>query len=120
MRNRKARKDLTMMRGKAILLLMVGLVGLLGWPVMSLGGETRELRETTVQIMGRSCEYDAAEIEEAVRRFGGIKEVRFIHERGRVLIRYQSGMASPEQLVEAVERAMVMGWNCHARIARSG
>lgn len=88
--------------------------------LMSSRGETREFRETTVQIMGRSCEYDVAEIEEAVRRFGGIEEIRFIHERGRVLIRYQAEAVSPEQLVEAVEQAMVMGWNCHARIARSG
>ncbi len=88
--------------------------------LMSLGGESREMRETTVQIMGRSCEYDAAEIEETLRRFAAVEEIRFIHERGRVLIRYQAGMASPEQLVEAVERAMVMGWNCHARVARSG
>jgi copper chaperone CopZ len=82
--------------------------------------EAPELRETTVQIMGRSCEYDAAEIEQTVRRLDGIEEIRFAHERGRVLIRHQAGAASPEQLVEAVERAMVMGWNCHARLARSG
>lgn len=79
-----------------------------------------DVREATVQIMGRSCEYDAAEIENTVRRFAAVEEIRFIPERGRVLIRYQAGMASPEQLVEAVERAMVMGWNCHARVARGG
>jgi tetratricopeptide (TPR) repeat protein len=88
--------------------------------LMNFPGESRELRETTVQIMGRSCEYDAAEIEETVRRFAAVEEIRFFHERGKVLIRYQAGMASPEQLVEAVERALVMGWNCHARIARGG
>ena len=87
---------------------------------MNAPGEPPELRETTVQIMGRSCEYDAAEIEQTVRRFAGIEEIRFAHERGRVLIRHHAGMVSPEQLVEAVEQAMVMGWNCHARLARSG
>lgn len=107
-----------MMNGKTILVLMVGAIGFLGWHAVGFADEPRALRETTVQIMGRSCEYDAAEIEEAVRRVAAIEEIRFIHERGRVLIRYQAGAVSPEQLVEAVERAMVMGWNCTARLAR--
>jgi len=148
-----------MMNGRTILLLLTGLFGLLGQPVVGFADEhswdahmaagnqfaaqgnyegaesryveaiaaanvsayegARELRETTVQIMGRSCEYDAAEIEQAVWRLAGIEEIKFIHEKGRVLIRYQAEKVSPEQLVEAVERAMVMGWNCHAQLARS-
>jgi tetratricopeptide (TPR) repeat protein len=88
--------------------------------LMSSRGESRELREATVQIGGRSCRYTRDEVEEAVRTLSGINDVRFLNTDGMVLVRYLAGVVQPADVAAAIERALVMGWNCHAWVARSG
>jgi len=35
-----------------------------------------------------------------------------------VLVQYQPGSETPEQLADAVHRALASGWNCSARVDR--
>jgi len=67
-----------------------------------------------VQIGGRMCEYHRADVEEALRRFDAVRQVEFLNNHGTVLVRFEDGTVRPEQLAQAVERALAMGWGCKA------
>lgn len=75
-------------------------------------------RETIVQIFGRMCEYHREDVEAALRAFKAVRQVEFLNNHGTVLVRYQPGGETPEQLAGAVHRALASGWNCSARIDR--
>ena len=74
--------------------------------------------ETIVQIFGRMCEYHREDVEAALRAFKTVRQVEFLNNHGTVLVRYQPGSETPEQLAGAVHRALASGWNCSARIDR--
>ena len=74
--------------------------------------------EAIVQIFGRMCEYHREDVEAALRAFNTVREVEFLNNHGTVLVRYQPGSETPEQLAGAVHRALASGWNCSARVDR--
>lgn len=77
-------------------------------------------QEVIVQIGGRLCEYRRGDVEGALRQFASVQQVGFLNQHGTVLVRYQPGSVAPEQLAEAVERALAMGWGCKAWVDRGG
>jgi hypothetical protein len=74
--------------------------------------------QAIVQIFGRMCEYHREDVEAALRAFNTVRQVEFLNDHGTVLVRYQLGGETPEQLAEAVHRALAGGWNCTARVDR--
>ena len=74
--------------------------------------------QTIVQIFGRMCEYHREDVEAALRAFKIVQQVEFLNDHGTVLVRYQPDGETPEQLAEAVHRALAGGWNCMARVDR--
>jgi len=74
--------------------------------------------EAIVQIFGRMCEYHREDVEAALRAFKTVHQVEFLNNHGTVLVRYQPGSETPEQLAGAVHRALASGWNCSARVDR--
>lgn len=74
--------------------------------------------EAIVQIFGRMCEYHREDVEAALRAFSTVRQVEFLNNHGTVLVRYQPGSETPEQLAGAVHRALASGWNCSARVDR--
>jgi hypothetical protein len=74
--------------------------------------------EAIVQIFGRMCEYHREDVEAALRAFKTVRAVEFLNNHGTVLVRYQPGSETPEQLAGAVHRALASGWNCSARVDR--
>lgn len=72
--------------------------------------------EAIVQIFGRMCEYHREDVEAALRAFKTVREVEFLNDHGTVLVRYQPGSETPEQLAGAVHRALASGWNCSAKV----
>jgi hypothetical protein len=74
--------------------------------------------QAIVQIFGRMCEYHREDVETALRAFNTVRQVEFLNDHGTVLVRYQPGSETPEQLAEAVHRALTAGWNCMARVDR--
>ncbi|MDP2384015.1 MAG: hypothetical protein Q8N00_14555 [Nitrospirota bacterium] len=74
--------------------------------------------EAIVQIFGRMCEYHREDVEAALRAFKTVRQVEFLNNHGTVLVRYQPGSETPEQLAGAVHRALASGWNCSARVDR--
>jgi hypothetical protein len=78
----------------------------------------RAASEVIVQIFGRMCEYHREDVETALRAFNRVQQVEFLNDHGTVLVRYQPGSETPEQLAEAVHRALAAGWNCTARVDR--
>jgi hypothetical protein len=78
----------------------------------------RAASEVIVQIFGRICEYHREDVERALRVFNTVRQVEFLNDHGTVLVRYQPGNETPEQLADAVHRALTAGWNCMARVDR--
>jgi hypothetical protein len=78
----------------------------------------RAASEVIVQIFGRMCEYHREDVEAALRAFNTVRQVEFLNDHGTVLVRYQPNSETPEQLAEAVYRALAAGWNCTARVDR--
>lgn len=76
--------------------------------------ETQGTDHTIVQIGGRHCEYHRDDVEGALRRFDAVRQIEFLNNHGTVLVRFESGIVHPEQLAQAVERALAMGWGCKA------
>ncbi len=74
--------------------------------------------EVIVQIFGRMCEYHREDVEAALRGFSIVRQVEFLNNHGTVLVRYQPGRETPEQLAGSVHRALASGWNCSARVDR--
>ena len=74
--------------------------------------------ETIVQIFGRMCEYHREDVEAALRAFSTVRQVEFLNNHGTVLVQYQPGNETPEQLADAVHRALAAGWNCTAQVDR--
>ena len=74
--------------------------------------------EAIVQIFGRMCEYHREDVEAALRAFKTVRQVEFLNNHGTVLVRYQPGSETPEQLAGAVHRALASGWNCSAWVDR--
>lgn len=74
--------------------------------------------EAIVQIFGRMCEYHREDVEAALRAFNRVRRVEFLNDHGTVLVQYQPGSETPEQLADAVHRARASGWNCSARVDR--
>lgn len=74
--------------------------------------------EVIVQIFGRMCEYHREDVEAALRAFKTVRQVEFLNDHGTVLVRYQPDSETPEQLADAVHRALAAGWNCSARVDR--
>ena len=64
------------------------------------------------------CEYHREDVEGALRAFNAVQQVEFLNDHGTVLVQYQPGSETPEQLAEAVHRALAAGWNCTARVDR--
>ena len=81
-------------------------------------GSNRAASEVIVQIFGRMCEYHREDVEGALRAFNAVQQVEFLNDHGTVLVQYQPGSETPEQLAEAVHRALAAGWNCKARVDR--
>ncbi len=82
-------------------------------------GESSQVgTEVIVQIYGRMCEYHRKDVEGALRTFNGVRQVNFLNDHGTVLVQYQPGSETPEQFADAVDRALVSGWNCSARVDR--
>lgn len=84
------------------------------------GASAQAGQEVIVQIGGRLCEYHRQDVDSALRRFAAVQQVEFLNQHGTVLVRYQKESVSPEQLAEAVERALAMGWGCKAWVDRGG
>ena len=78
----------------------------------------RAASEVIVQIFGRMCEYHREDVEAALRAFNTVRQVEFLNNHGTVLVRYQPGSETPEQLAGAVHRSIASGWNCSARVDR--
>lgn len=78
----------------------------------------RAASEVVVQIFGRMCEYHREDVERALRAFNTVRQVEFLNDHGTVLVQYQPGSETPEQLAGAVHRALASGWNCSARVDR--
>ena len=76
----------------------------------------QDTNQAIVQIGGRQCEYHRSDVEGALRQFEGVRQVEFLNNHGTVLVRFESGAVKPEQLAQAVERALAMGWGCKAWI----
>lgn len=76
--------------------------------------ETQGTDHTIVQIGGRHCEYHRDDVESALHRFDVVRQVEFLNNHGTVLVRFESGAVQPEQLAQAVERSLAMGWGCKA------
>jgi hypothetical protein len=74
--------------------------------------------EVIVQIFGRMCEYHREDVEAALRAFRVVQQVEFLNDHGTVLVRYQPGNETPDQLADSVHRALAAGWNCSARVDR--
>ncbi len=74
--------------------------------------------QVIVQIFGRMCEYHREDVEAALRAFKTVRQVEFLNDHGTVMVSYQPGGGTPEQLAEAVHRALTGGWNCSARVDR--
>jgi hypothetical protein len=74
--------------------------------------------EVIVQIFGRMCEYHREDVEAALLPFSRVRQVKFLNDHGTVLVRYQPGSETPEQLADAVHRALAAGWNCTVRVDR--
>jgi hypothetical protein len=74
--------------------------------------------EVIVQIFGRMCEYHRKDVEAALRSFKIVRQVEFLNDHGTVLVQYQLGRETPEQLADAVHGALASGWNCSARVDR--
>lgn len=79
---------------------------------------SKESSTVIVQIFGRMCEYHREDIEGALRAFNTVRQVEFLNDHGTVLVQYQPGGETPEQLADAVHRALAGGWNCTARVDR--
>ncbi len=76
--------------------------------------EAQGTNHAIVQIGGRQCEYHRSDVEGALRRFDAVRQVEFLNNHGTVLVRFESGAVQPEQLAQAVERALALGWGCKA------
>jgi len=87
-------------------------------PRTDLGESSQVGTEVIVQINGRMCEYHRKDVEEALRTFNGVRQVDFLNDHGTVLVQYQPGSEMPEQFAESVDRALVSGRNCSARVDR--
>lgn len=74
--------------------------------------------QAIVQIFGRMCEYHREDVEAVLRAFNRVRRVEFLNDHGTVLVQYQPGSEPPEQLADAVHRALASGWNCSARVDR--
>ena len=74
--------------------------------------------EVIVQIFGRMCEYHREDVEAALRAFNTVRRVEFLNDHGMVMVQYQPGSETPEQLACTVHRALASGWNCSARVDR--
>ena len=99
--------------------LMVGAASFaIGAPKTDSEDSTTSAGKVIVQIFGRMCEYHRQDVEEALRAFNGVRQVEFLNDHGTVLVWHQPGSETPEQLAEAVHRALAAGWNCAARVDR--
>ncbi len=85
-------------------------------PRTNLGESSQVGTEVIVQIYGRMCEYHRKDVEGALRTFNGVRQVDFLNDHGTVLVQYQPGSETPEQFADAVDHALVSGWNCSARV----
>ena len=58
----------------------------------------RAASEVIVQIFGRMCEYHREDVEAALRTFNTVRQVKFLNDHGTVLVQYQPGSGTSEQL----------------------
>ena len=65
--------------------------------------------EVIVKIFGRMCESHREDVEAALRAFSMVRQVKFLNNHGTVLVQYQPGSETPEQLAGAVHRALASG-----------
>ena len=99
--------------------LMVGTLSFATWIPGTDSAESKTAAsEVIVQIFGRMCEYHREDVEAALRAFNMVRQVGFLNDHGTVLVRYQPSSETPEQLADAVHRALASGWNCSARVDR--
>lgn len=99
--------------GAVLMLAMVGSASAEEAPI-PVARDSQGTGQTIVQIGGRMCEYHRADVEEALRRFDAVRQVEFLNNHGTVLVRFEDGTVRPEQLAQAVERALALGWGCKA------
>jgi copper chaperone CopZ len=98
------------------MLAMVGSASAEEGPTPVARADSQGAGQAIVQIGGRHCEYHREDVEGALRRFDAVRQVEFLNNHGTVLVQFERGIVPPEQLAQAVERALVMGWGCKAWI----
>ena len=109
---------------RVFFLALAGWLAVIGTSSFAAGAPETESKSKTsadeviVQIFGRMCEYHREDVEAALRVFKTVRQVEFLNNHGTVLVRYQAGSETPEQLAGAVHRALAMGWNCSVRVDR--
>jgi len=99
--------------GAVLMLAMVGSASAEEAPI-PVARDNQEMGQAIVQIGGRQCEYHRSDVEGALRRFDTVRQVEFLNNHGTVLVRFERGTVQPDQLAQAVERALAMGWGCKA------
>lgn len=86
------------------------------------GSAETELRrakhQLTVQIAGRFCRYQRADVKAALGEVWSVDAVEFLNEDGTVRVFFEQGYKSPAEVAEEVEHALSLGLLCTATVER--
>ncbi|GKS57094.1 hypothetical protein YTPLAS18_06210 [Nitrospira sp.] len=74
----------------------------------------------TVQIAGRFCEYQRADVKAALADVWSVVTVEFLNDHGTLRVSYHPGNKARADLIWEMERALSIGWFCTARIQEAG
>ncbi|MFN7064693.1 MAG: heavy-metal-associated domain-containing protein, partial [Aquificaceae bacterium] len=76
-------------------------------PSMNVAKEerVRETKEVTLSVKGMTCSACEAEVESAVKKLGGIMQVKADYKKGEVYVKFEEGKTSVDDIVNAINKA---------------
>lgn len=78
----------------------------------------RAEHQLTVQIAGRFCRYQRADVKAALGEVWSVDAVEFLNEDGTVRVFFEQGYKLPAEVAEEVEHALSLGLLCTATVER--
>ena len=91
---------------------LIGFVCSMATPVFA--GEEKVM----LMLGGKFCDGYLGDVEQALRRVGGVKTVDFKSMKGHAVVTVESGKVKPEQLATAVNGVKGDGWYCTGEVMK--
>lgn len=77
--------------------------------------EAAPQQRVTIKLAGKYCDFHTIDVEQALKRVGGVVDVDMNSYPGRVMVIMRAGQVNPDHLLAAIQQIKGEGYYCTAK-----